>query len=232
MSRSYLVAAVVAAIILPATHAADAHFMLMKPDNWAAQDIYGMPQKSAPCGQADPTSPATPTNLITTFQSGSTITITIDEKVYHPGHYRVALAQDQASLPADPTVHADAMSGCGSADIMLPHSSPFSGPQSFTVQLPPGMTCSHCTLQVVEFMSQHPPLCFYHHCATVNITASGVPDAGTGGGGGGVGTDAGTGGGGKSGGCNAGAAGAGGGFALLALAIGRLVRRRRAITSA
>jgi hypothetical protein len=68
------------------------------------------------------------------------------------------------------------------ADGVLVHTAPFSGPQSFDVQLPAGMTCDHCTLQIIQFMSNHvlnnPGGCFYHHCATVNIQDVVVVDAG------------------------------------------------------
>ncbi len=70
-----------------------------------ARTISGLPEKSAPCGQADPGTPVVPTNIVSTFHAGDTITITIEaEKVFHPGHYRVSLAKDQGSLPADPNV--------------------------------------------------------------------------------------------------------------------------------
>jgi hypothetical protein len=86
---------------------------------------------------------------------------------------------------------------CGSAPIedppvfpvlgdgLLVHTSPFPGPQTFTVKLPPNVTCQHCTLQVIEFMSDHPLNnpggCFYHHCADIEVTAVEV-DGGAGGG--------------------------------------------------
>jgi hypothetical protein len=52
------------------------------------------------------------------------------------------------------------------------------------VTLPPNVTCSHCTLQVIEFMSDHglnnPGGCFYHHCADISVGDAGAPpqDAG------------------------------------------------------
>lgn len=185
-SASLAIAVVsVAALARPAR----AHFELVAPQNWANQDGTGSPQKSAPCGQADPGSPAVATNAVTGFMVGATVTITIDEKIFHPGHYRVALAADMASLPADPAVHAGGGTPCGTADIManpvlpiladnqLVHTSSFSGPQTFQVTLPAGMACTHCTLQVLEFMSNHPAPCFYHHCANISINATGA-DAG------------------------------------------------------
>lgn len=162
--------------------AADAHFILQSPASWKSQDALGSPQKLGPCGDENGGSA---TGKITTFQAGQTITIMIDETIYHPGHYRVALAvHDRSELPPEPPVTAGS-SACGSvpimsppvfpvlADGMLPHSAPFSGPQSFQVTLPSDVTCDHCTLQVIEFMSQHPLNnpggCFYHHCADIAI---------------------------------------------------------------
>jgi hypothetical protein len=37
------------------------------------------------------------------------------------------------------------------------------------------VTCDHCTLQVIEFMSQHGAPCFYHHCADISIKAGKPP---------------------------------------------------------
>src|SRR5262249_55630132 len=49
-------------------------------------------------------------------------------------------------------------------------------PQTIQVTLPSNMTCDHCTLQVIEFMSEHPLNnpggCFYHHCANISIGAT------------------------------------------------------------
>lgn len=104
----------------------------------------------------------------------------------------MSLAADQASLPADPTV-TPGSTPCGSTEIvaaptlplladgLLVHDAPFPRPQTVQVQLPAGFTCTNCTLQVTEFMSNHglnvPGWCFYHHCANLTITAD-APDAG------------------------------------------------------
>ena len=184
-------------LLVPA--AARAHFVLMTPQSWAAQDSLGGPQKSAPCGQADPTAAAVPTNIVGTFHPGDTVTITVNETVFHPGHYRVSLAPTQDELPPDPVVTAGT-TACGSAviedppvlpvlaDGMLAHTAAFTGPQTFTVTLPANMPCTKCTLQIEQFMSNHglnnPGGCFYHHCADISIEApdasTGAPDASTG----------------------------------------------------
>jgi hypothetical protein len=171
-----------------AAAAADAHFVLKAPANWAMQDSLGGPQKMGPCGNE---APQTPTNTVTPYQPGQQVTIQLDETIFHPGHYRVALAATQGQLPPEPVVTPTAQDPCASAavqdnptlpilaDNLLVHTAPFSGTQSFTVTLPTNPPCSDCVLQVLEFMSSHGAPCFYHHCA--NITIGGAPgdDAGS-----------------------------------------------------
>ncbi len=169
---------------------ANAHFTLQAPACYSQQDQFGSPQKSGPCGQADPGAAMVPTN--TAYLTGGSITLTINETIPHPGHYRIAIANDMASLPAEPPVTAGS-TPCGStvidpnptlpvlADGVFVHTSAFSGPQTMQIPLPAGFTCDHCVLQVLEFMSNHglnnPGGCFYHHCAIVTV-ADTLPDAG------------------------------------------------------
>lgn len=189
--------AVALACILGGAGTASAHFVLMEPACYSEQDALGSPLKSAPCGQADPRNAVVPTGAVTSLVEGGVLHLTIDETIHHPGHYRVAIAPDMASLPEDPPVMAGS-TPCGSAPIdpapALPvladgvfvHTARFDGPQSIDIPLPPGFTCDHCVVQVAEFMSNHglnnPGGCFYHHCADVTITAAaadaGVADAG------------------------------------------------------
>jgi len=178
---------------------AHAHFLLQDPASYDVLDpVTGLPEKLGPCGNE---TPQTLTNVVTAFQEGQSITITIDEVVFHPGHYRVALAMTadhmQASFPDDPVVTPGLtnsgtmvcpaptdMSACGSvpveppvfpvlADNLFEHCAMFTEPQSVTLKLPAGVTCDKCTLQVLEFMSDHGPNvpggCFYHHCADISI---------------------------------------------------------------
>jgi MYXO-CTERM domain-containing protein len=179
-----------AAAVVLVSPAARAHFVLQSPPSWAEQDAQGNPQKSAPCGQADPQIAVAPTNVVTSFVAGETITISVRETTFHPGHYRVVLSPTgQASLPSDPT--ATPPGTCEALDVqdppvypvladgMLRHAEPFDEPsQSFEVTLPSDVECSRCTLQVLEFMSAEVGgggNCFYHHCADVSI-ASPAPD--------------------------------------------------------
>lgn len=208
MVRRCLLALTFLLVVAPA---ADAHFLLNAPASATQQDEFGSPQKSAPCGLSDRAGvpdESTPTGTVTTVRTGTMLTIRIRETIYHPGHYRVALAQTPAALPADPAV-TPGSTPCGSttidatpdfpvlADGRLVHTSPFGNSErTFDVQLPAGMTCTNCVLQVTQFMSNHdlnnPGGCFYHHCATITI-ADDAPavDAGTNPGDGDGGTDSG-----------------------------------------
>ena len=194
--RSVLTASlsvVVFAAISAATPQAQAHFLLDSPESYMSQNILGDPQKAPPCGDDGS---GTLTGAVTSFKAGDTITITISETIYHPGHYRVALApNDVSELPAEPIV-TPGTTDCGSAEIMDPpvypvladgelvHSSAFSGAQSFQVKLPDNVTCENCTLQIIQFMAEHglnnPGGCFYHHCANISISAD-TSTGGTGG---------------------------------------------------
>lgn len=156
-----------------------AHFVLMTPDSWKTQGQFGDPQKVGPCGEEGG---GTVTGKVTAYRPGDTVEIIIDERIPHPGHYRVALSiNDRSELPPPPPVTAVESDPCGStviqdppifpilADNLLPHTRPFSEPQTFTVTLPTDVTCEKCTLQIIEYMSNHIQPCFYYHCADISI---------------------------------------------------------------
>ncbi|MDQ3032471.1 MAG: lytic polysaccharide monooxygenase [Myxococcota bacterium] len=157
-----------------------AHFFLEEPVSWREQSGLGDPQKVGPCGNEGG---AAETGVVGAYVSGQTITIRLRETIFHPGHYRIALAvDDRSELPAPPPV-TPGSTDCGTVPIMdppvfpvladgvLPHTSPFSGEQTIEVTLPDGVTCDHCTLQIVEWMSNHSAPCFYYHCADLAITS-------------------------------------------------------------
>jgi hypothetical protein len=173
---------------------AHAHFILQAPPSWMSQDSVGAPIKLGPCGDEGG---GTSTGTITAFQAGQTITVTVNEVVPHPGHYRIALSVNSRSeLPVEPTVTATSSTPCGSAPVQSPpvfpvladgvfdHTAAFTAPQSIQITLPSNVTCTKCTLQVIEFMSNHPLNnpggCFYHHCADISIQAA-AGGSGTGG---------------------------------------------------
>lgn len=169
---------------------ANAHFILQTPASWNSQDALGSPQKLGPCGSEEG---GTPTGTVTAFQAGQTITVTINETIFHPGHYRISLGVNGPDdLPEVPVVTPGTNTPCGTAPIeanptfpvladgVFEHQAPFDGPQTVTITLPADVTCEHCSLQVLEFMSNHalndPGGCYYHHCANISIQSDITPD--------------------------------------------------------
>jgi MYXO-CTERM domain-containing protein len=186
MARLLVRVALVAAGSFAWPGLAEAHFHLDEPANWITQLENGDPQKTGPCGALmEMNKTYTASNAVTSFKAGDTVTIKLEETVMHPGHYRVALAvADRSELPADPQVTAGGMpnSACGTVPIMDPpvfpvladgelkHTAALTGQQTITVKLPDDVECDKCTLQIIEFMSNHSAPCFYHHCADISIT--------------------------------------------------------------
>jgi hypothetical protein len=214
LRRGVIVATLVfGGVQLLAQGSAGAHFILQMPASWWTQDGQGGPQKQGPCGNFNANEPlgaATGTVTPYVFAPGAarTIAITVNETIGHPGHYRVALAQTQGTLPAEPVVTPSATDPCASAAIQPTTTTPTvpavlgdnlspklvarMGVQNFSVTVPDGLTCTNCTLQVIEFMSSHglnvPGGCYYHHCANITIQNGGAGVGGRGGNGtGGVG---------------------------------------------
>jgi hypothetical protein len=183
--------ALASAVLLAAvpTMVAHAHFKLMEPASWIVEDERGDPQKGFPCGGSN-TDYGKPSYSVSQAIGGSTLHIKVQETIYHPGHYRVALAVNSPSeLPVDPkattettergprSVSAEIMNPVAApvlADGLFPHSAKVDTPLETDVTLP-NISCKRCTLQVVQFMEQHGPNTpgnfTYHHCATLQITA-------------------------------------------------------------
>ena len=187
-----------------------AHFKLLEPASWLVENALGDPQKAAPCGGPPPAlgnapvagnAPVVPlSNAVTKVVGGSKLHLKVQETIYHPGHYRVALAVNSRNeLPPDPfTYERTTERGPYSvwaviqsppqipviADGLFPHYTrplrPASGaaaePVFFEADIQlPNIACPKCTLQVIQFMAEHsynqPGGYSYHHCADLQITA-------------------------------------------------------------
>src|ERR1051325_4228262 len=84
--------------------AASAHFKLVEPASWLIESDRGDPQKAGPCGGSN-TDWGKPSYMVTKAVGGSKLHLKIQETIYHPGHYRVALAVNSPNeLPLDPEV--------------------------------------------------------------------------------------------------------------------------------
>ena len=184
-----LLPAVILAVVAAAPAAVHAHFKLLEPASAIVESERGDPQKAAPCGL---TPDAKPTEAVTKATGGSKIHLKVQETIYHPGHYRVALAvNSRQELPVDPiTVERMTERGPQSvwaaiqsppqlpvlADGLFQHYTRPASPQTFEADIQlPNITCSKCTLQVIQFMAEHgynqPGGYSYHHCADLAITA-------------------------------------------------------------
>jgi len=211
--RSSVLVFAVSLLALP--RAAQAHFTILAPP--PASNSTNGGKGDPPCGPTDMLS-----NVVTPVMGGSKLMLKVNETVSHPGFYRVALSiKSRTELPVDNVVKdasgmvllptSKGMSASAEyqtnpvfpvlADNLFPHTSGsmFSGEITL-----PNVTCDKCTLQVIEFMANHPSNgdkagFFYHHCADLKITADTSkpvfdPTAGSGAGGGSSGGAASTGG--------------------------------------
>ncbi len=182
--------ATVAAIIAAASGTVlEGHFKLLEPPSWIVENERGDPQKAAPCG-AD--AKAEMSKVVTPVKGGTMLHLKVLETIYHPGHYRVALAvNSREELPPDPvTVERTTDKGPRSvwgviqsppqlpvlADGLFPHYTRPASPQTYEADVRlPNITCARCTLQVIQFMADHaynqPGGYSYHHCAELQITA-------------------------------------------------------------
>jgi len=175
-------------MLLPAS--SQAHFKLLAPTSWILEDDRGDPQKAGPCGGTN-ADYGKPSYAVTNVKGGTAVHIKVQETIYHPGHYRVALAVNSPNeLPIDPkattmtdergramSVSAEVMSPVAPpvlVDNLFPHSEKAGASWETDVTVP-NITCKACTLQVIQFMEQHAPNnpgnYTYHHCAVLHITA-------------------------------------------------------------
>jgi hypothetical protein len=193
--RSRILFGVIVAASL--SSAADAHFVLVQPAASLIMNRLGDPQKIGPCGgvsanpgRGTPANPGVPSGAITNVKGGTELPLLVHESIFHPGHYRVALARTAAQLPKDPDVtvtQTEKGPRSQSAVIQNPTVPPVlldgifahteRPTQNFESVIPiPNINCPSCVLQVIEFMADHPGIAVdgghsYHHCATLNITA-------------------------------------------------------------
>jgi hypothetical protein len=196
MKRFLGLSAALAAVAI-APQFANAHFRLLAPDSAIQESQLGDPQKMAPCGGNSEkakggANPGTPTNMVTKVTGGQKLHIKVEETVYHPGHYRIALAvNSRTELPADPeAVLQDSPKGpqSVSAPIMNPvkppvlvdglwaHATRAQTPIPWETDVEmPNINCAKCTLQIIQFMAEHGRNVdgdfSYHHCADLQITA-------------------------------------------------------------
>jgi hypothetical protein len=194
VKRTFLLTLVILASLTAST---DGHFVLVYPAASLLQNRLGDPQKIGPCGgvsanpgRGTPANPGVASGAVTDLKGGTMLNLLVQETIFHPGHYRVALARTAAQLPPDPMV-ATAQTERGVRSASAPIQNPPVAPvlvdglfvhterptQNFEAEVPiPNFDCKNCVLQVIEMMFDHPGVAVdggftYHHCAIVNIAA-------------------------------------------------------------
>jgi hypothetical protein len=168
---------------------ASAHFKLLEPQSWLVEADNGDPQKAGPCGGTQ-ANPGMPSNVIGRVTGGQKLHLKVQETVFHPGHYRVALAvNSRTELPPDPKATTrESARGPQSvsaeiqnppqipvlADGLFAHTARSATPWETDIDIP-NINCEKCTLQIIQFMAEHglnrDGDFSYHHCADLRITA-------------------------------------------------------------
>ncbi|NVB85804.1 MAG: lytic polysaccharide monooxygenase [Kofleriaceae bacterium] len=224
----------IGALVVPAG-IAEAHIHLTNP--LSRTDLPTGDQKEQHCGVLNQQR----TTRVTTYKPGQTITVTWQETINHPGHFRIAfqpngdifgIPEAGAGAGGFPDKDLTGMTDGNNGSIVLKDMIA-DGTLQTDITLP-NMECSNCTLQFIQVMTDKPPYTtdaasddIYFNCADI-VLATDAPDAGPSGGG----ADGGTGSGSNNnnqaeigGGCSAGG-GAGGTVALALLGLVGLRRRR------
>jgi len=201
VNKSFAFACLAALTTAPATLPVHAHFKLIKPASWLKEDNLGGPQKGSPCGPGssgplgDDVSPVPESAAVTEVHAGDTITVDMQETIYHPGYFRIALAENRDDFTIPPV---DDPNSCafdlekvptGAHDNVLMDGlfkiEPMSGANRHLTQdvKLPDQPCDNCTLQIVQVMLNHGlSSCYYYHCANLKILpATGPAAAGSGG---------------------------------------------------
>jgi hypothetical protein len=179
------------AFMLAAPLVGQAHFILETPTSAVVENQLGDPQKLGPCGGTSKDA-GTATNAVTEVAGGELLKVKVKETIYHPGHFRIALAVlDRKELPIDPEdttkdVNGKPWSVSGKVDPnpkppvlvdgLWEHHERKPAEEFQTYVHIPNINCNHCSLQIIQFMENHPVnpdgRFTYHHCADLKITAN------------------------------------------------------------
>lgn len=176
-------AIVIGALLIPSL--ASAHIHLTYP--LSRTDLPTGDQKEQHCGTVGWNRAAM--NRITTFQPGSTITVTWAETIQHPGWFRIAFqpngevfgippAGANGAFPIDPQLGVD---NANQSIVLVDRIADGTLSQQITL---PNMECNNCTLQFIQVMTDKPPYTtdaasddIYFNCADITLSMN-APDAG------------------------------------------------------
>jgi hypothetical protein len=154
-----------------------AHLRVTSPPN-----RYGDEQKAGPCGRAG----GGRSSNVTTFAPGQTITVSWQETIDHPGHFRISFDPDGDDDFVDPAALDDVFTN----SAVLVDNIPDEADRDYSVAVTlPDLECDTCTIQVIQVMyDKAPPLGppnsiygdndIYYNCADVvlRVGGGGEPD--------------------------------------------------------
>jgi hypothetical protein len=134
----------VALLVLGTADTADAHVCTESPLSRVGPECTARsPQKIGPCGIEGRS------QYVSTFRPGETITVTLNETVNHPSHYRISFNPDGDTFH-DP-VSVDDKSGDHPFVLLDGIEDEEEARQSVEITFP-DVECENCTLQVIQVM--------------------------------------------------------------------------------
>ena len=171
MSRKTYLAAAAAALVLVSAGPASAHIQLTAP----RPRVSGL--KTGPCGERD----STRSTNVCEFQPGATITVSWNETVDHPGHFRIAFDEDGDDGFANPTSFEDVSGGPGVLLDGIADRDVGGSDSGYQQQITlPAVECDNCTLQVIQVMTDKSPYGdgndIYYQCADLVLSSTAPAD--------------------------------------------------------
>jgi len=135
---------------------------------------YGDVQKQPPCGMAD----GPPSDTVTVYEPGETITVRFRETINHPSHYRISFSPNGDQDFVDPAT----MDELYSNQYVLLDGIPDVEDPNYAVEVTlPNVECETCVLQVIQVMYDKPPYTIpgndlYYNCSDIALRVGGAPD--------------------------------------------------------
>ncbi|MGK4003883.1 SCE4755 family polysaccharide monooxygenase-like protein [Sorangium sp. So ce1036] len=163
--RRLLIGSFVFAAVVSFAGAGRAHITLTSPAPRHGPDQ----QKVSPCGaRGDARGEA-----VTVFEPGETITVAWDETIDHPGHFRIMFDDDGFDDFPEPADEFDLCEPGVDQGCLLDGIEDKRG-GSYSVQVTlPEIECEHCTLQLIQVMTDRKPATLYYACADLALRSSG-----------------------------------------------------------
>ncbi len=132
-------------------------------------------QKTGPCGAADGGEPG---SNIYVYEPGETLSISWNEFINHPGHYRLSFDEQGSDSFVDPATADERYSN---ETVLLDGIEDLSGVSEYEASITlPDTECDVCTIQLIQLMTDKAPYGdgndLYYHCIDVRLVEGGGPD--------------------------------------------------------